>query len=180
MKKSNLIMKSLLVMGALFMVSCNNDDGFTCPEPLVGELNATETEFSGTWEFVAMVADDAIDLTNDNTDNPSTDIFAQQKACDRDLVYDFMDNRDYSLKQGYVADDCNNKQSLTGTWSLTAEKTLSFVANCSSQTTQIVINDTGDTFSFVTTLNFQDVNGAVKTSKVTYSYKKILEDENSL
>lgn len=178
MKKSNLIMKSLLVMGALFLASCNNDDGFTCPDPLVGELNATESEFSGTWVFTAMVAEDAIDLTKDDTDNPSTDLFAQQKACDRDLVYDFKDNRDYTLKQGYTAEDCTNKQSLIGTWSLSAEKTLTFVANCSSQTTRIETNETGDTFTFATTLSFQDVNGAVITTKVTYSYEKVLEDVN--
>lgn len=171
MKKSNLIIKSLMVMGALFMTSCNTDDGISCPDPLVGELTAKETEFAGKWIFTAMEADKAIDITDDKTDNPNTDLFAQHTACDRDLVYDFLSNRDYSYKQGSVAADCTNKQSLTGTWSL-ADSKLSFVANCSSQTMPIVISETGDSFSYDATLNITDANGDAKTAKVTFTYTK--------
>ena len=173
MKKSILVIKSLMVMTALFMVSCISDDDIKCPEPLTGALNASESEFSGSWKFSGMMADDAVDITNDNTDNPSKDIFAQYSACERDLVYDFMSNRNYSLKQGYLAPDCNNKQSLTGTWSLTSDDMLNFVANCSTQINKIVISEAGDTFSYATSLNFREASGAVKTTKVTYTYEKI-------
>src|SRR5690606_19051372 len=91
-----------------------------CPDPLIGELTAIETEFSGSWKYIGMEAEEAIDITDDNTDNPSTNLFAQLKDCDRDMVYNFMTNRNYEIKQGYVAANCNNKQTLTGTWSLTA------------------------------------------------------------
>lgn len=167
-----------MVMGALFMSSCSNDDSIECPNPLVGELNATETEFSGTWVFSGMVADEALDFTDDKIENPSTDLFAQQKACDRDLVYDFMGDRSYSLKKSYTALDCNNKQSLTGTWSLNAAKALTFVANCASQTTQITTSESGDSFSYEVTSSFREVSGAIKIVKVTYTYTRVVEDES--
>ncbi|MGC1631646.1 MAG: DUF5004 domain-containing protein [Gelidibacter sp.] len=177
MKNSNFIIKSLMGIAVLFMVSCNSDDSISCPADLTGALNATETEFSGTWIFSGMMADDAIDLTEDKTDNPSKDIFSQYTACDRDLAYDFMTDRKYSLKQGSLAVDCNNKESLAGTWSLTADNALTFVANCASQTTKIVMGEEGDTFSYSSTLTFRDVSGLTKSTKVTFTYTKEGQEE---
>lgn len=178
MKKSNLIIKSLVVMFALFMVSCNDDDGFQCPDPLTGELNATEADFAGSWVFSGMVAEDEIDLTDDDKDNPSKDIFAQYTPCDRDLAYEFKNDRNYSLKQGYLALDCNNKQSLVGTWSLTAANSLTFVASCALQTVNIEMSEEGDAFSYTSNLSFKDVDNAVKTTKVTFTYSKVSEEVN--
>lgn len=172
MRKSILIMKSLMVIVALSVVSCNTDDDIQCPDPLTGALTATETEFSGSWRFAAMEAEDAIDLTDDNTDNPSKDIFSQYSACDRDLLYNFMSNRNYELKQGYSAADCNNKLDLAGTWSLNGND-LTFVANCSSQRISIEKNDDGDQFSYESRVNFKDVNGLEKAVKVTFTYEKV-------
>lgn len=177
MKKSNLIIKSFTVMFALFMVSCNSDDSITCPMELTGALNATETEFSGSYVFTGMMAEEAIDLTKDETDNPNKDIFAQYTECERDLAYTFMTDRKYSLKQGSLASDCTNKESLVGTWSLTADKTLTFVANCASQTTQIAVGEAGDTFSYTSNVRFRDVSNIEKTTKVTYTYTKVEETE---
>lgn len=173
MKKSKLIITSLMLTFALFMVSCNDDDGISCPEPLVGELNATEIEFSGTWVLSAMVSEEAIDLTNDEENNPSTDIFAQYPVCDRDLVYDFADDRKYVLNQGFNAEDCTNKQSVAGTWALTANNALTIESNCSLQTTQITPNETNDAFSFVSTMIFNDASGLTKSTKVTFTYSKV-------
>lgn len=177
MKKSILIIKSLVVAGALFLTSCNTDDSINCPEPLTGELTAKEIGFAGSWEFAAMVAEEAVDITNDDTSNPSKDIYAQYSACERDLVYDFMDNRNYTLKQGFMAPDCDNKQTLAGTWALDANNILTFVAACASQTIQLEMNEAGDAFTYVSNLNFRDASGAVKSTKVTFTYDKIVEDE---
>ena len=167
-----------MLMTVLFMVSCNTDDTINCPAELTGDLNATETEFSGTWIFTDMIADDAIDLTDDKTDNPSKDVFAQYSACDRDLVYNFNGDRKYSLKQGSLASDCNNKESVAGTWSLTVDKkALTFVANCAMQTTQITIGEDENTFSYTSNLSFRDVTGLVKTTKVTFTYTKQEQNE---
>lgn len=171
MRKLNVIMKSLMVMTALVLVSCNNDDGIECPEPLAGELSTTETEFSGSWEFTGLVAAEAVDITDDNTTNPSTDIYAQYTECQQDLVYDFMNNRNYAFKQGTFADECQGKQTLTGTWSLSGN-VLTFVANCASQTIDIEMSDEGNTFTYESIVNIREVNGSVKTSKVTFTFEK--------
>lgn len=164
-------------MGALFMVSCNTDDSINCPDPLTGDLNAIETGFSGQWAFSGMMAESAVDITDDEKDNPSKDVYAQYTACERDLVYNFLANRSYSFKQGSVATDCTNKQQLTGTWSLTDGKSLKFVANCGSQTSQITVDESGKTFSFVTTLSIRDVSNVEKTTKVTFTYTKVEAEE---
>lgn len=174
MKKSILFIKTLVLVGALLMFSCNNDDGVSCPEPLIGELDASETEFAGTWEFTAMVAEEAIDITDDKTDNPSTDIYAQFPECQQDLTYTFAKNRDYVQKQGFLADECQNKQSVSGTWKLTAD-TLTFVAICATQSIKIDVNEAGDAFSYTAILNFQDAKAGLKTTKVTFTYSKVSE-----
>lgn len=171
MRKLNVVMKSLMVVGALFLVSCNTDDGISCPEALTGELDAAETEFSGDWTLTALEADDAVDITDDDTDNPTKDIFAQYTECQSDLVYEFMDDRNYAFKQGYVAADCEGKGTFTGTWALTAN-VLTLVSNCASQRVDIEMNADKDVFSYDTNVNVRDVNGAVKTTKVTYTYTK--------
>lgn len=178
MKKLNLITKSLMVLSALFMASCNTDDGIKCPDALVGELSATEASFSGTWVFVGMEADEAIDITDDGIDNPSADIFAQYEECDRDLVYDFMENRSYSSKQGSSFAECQNKQTLTGTWSL-VDNSLTFVANCASQYIEIQTGAVQNVFSYESTLNFRDITGAIKTLKITFTYEKLVEGEQA-
>lgn len=173
MRKLNVVMKSLMVMTALVLVSCNNDDGIECPVALTGELTAAETEFSGSWEFAGLVALEEVDITDDNTSNPSADIYAQYTECQQDLVYDFMDDRNYAFKQGYVADDCEGKQTLTGTWKLT-DKVLTFVANCASQSIEIEMSETGDSFTYESIVNIRDVNNSVKTSKVTFTFEKVI------
>lgn len=173
MRKLNVVMKSLMVMTALVLVSCNNDDGIECPVALTGELTAPETEFSGAWEFAGLVAVEEVDITDDDTVNPSTDIYAQYTDCQQDLVYDFMEDRNYVFKQGYVADDCEGKQTLTGTWKLT-DKVLTFVANCASQSIEIEMSEAGDSFTYESVVNIRDVNNLVKTSKVTFTFEKVM------
>lgn len=163
-------------MVALLAFSCNNDDDIICPDPLTGELSATESDFTGTWAFTAMVAEDAIDITNDDTENPSKDIFKQFTECQRDLVYNFKNDRAYSYKQGSVAEDCQNKEGMEGTWSLN-DKMLTFVAGCSSQRLNIDVNEAGDEFTYNSTLQFQEANGATKVTKVTFTYSKVTDDD---
>lgn len=174
MRKSILIMKSLVVIAALSIVSCNTDDGIQCPEALTGDLSTTETEFSGSYKLVAMEAEEAIDLTEDNTDNPMTDVFAQYTACDRDLVYKFMSNRNLEYVQGYSAVDCTNKLTFPGTWNLIGND-LTLVANCSSQRIMIEKSAEGDKFSYDAILPFRDVNGTTKSIKVKFTFDKTVD-----
>lgn len=176
MKKSILIIKSLFLVVALSIFSCNTDDDIKCPDALTGELSAAETQFSGSWKLVAMEADEAIDLTDDNADNPSTDLFAQYNACDRDLEYNFMNDRNLVYRQGYSAVDCANKLTFSGTWNLIGND-LTLVANCASQRITIETNAEGDQYSYDVTLQFRDVNGAQKTSKVKFTFEKMVDEQ---
>lgn len=168
-------MKSFVLAGALFFVSCNDDD-ISCPEAMTGELNTAETAFAGKWALSGMIAEDAIDLTDDSEDNPSEDLFVQYSECDRDLVYNFVSDRNYTYKQGSVAEDCNNKLSLVGTWGLTSENRLMLVANCSSEAVNIETGESSNEFSYDTNLTFKDATGAIKTTKVTFTYTKQAEE----
>ncbi|TDU43196.1 uncharacterized protein DUF5004 [Gelidibacter sediminis] len=168
----NVLMKSLMVTATLFIVSCNNDDSIECPEAITGELTTTETAFAGSWVLTGLDAEDAIDITDDNTENPSTDIFAQYTECQRDLVYDFVDNRNYVFKQAQSATDCEGKQSLTGTWSLT-DKVLAFVSGCSTQTIEIEVAETDDVFTYEALVNIREVSGLIKNTKVTFTFEKV-------
>lgn len=172
MRKSNVIFMSLIMVMGLFMVSCDNDDDIKCPDALTGALAANETAFSGSWVFSAMVAEEAIDVTDDNTANPSTDIFNQYEPCTRDLSYDFKNNRDYALKLGGIVADCN-KETITGTWSLSPINNLTFVSGCSSQAIQITLNEDGTQFSYKLNANLKNINGEFKVTPVTYTYTKL-------
>lgn len=170
MKKSNVLVTAMMV-ASLFFVGCNND-GPDCPEALTGELDTSETALVGDWNFEGMVSEDEVDLTDDDQDNPSTDIFAQLDACDKDLVYAFDNDRTYTFSQGYVATNCSNKAQLGGTWKLTGSE-LTFVANCSVNNVTIAFNEDQSAFSFEQTFKFNDVDGHTVTTKVTFTYGKM-------
>lgn len=172
MKKSNLIIKSLTVIMALFIVSCNDDNSMDCPQTLLGPLSALETRFSGTWKLTGMLAEEAVDITDDGEDNPSKDIFSQYTECQRDLVYNFNSDRNYIFKQGYSDSGCNPRYELSGTWNLSEENFLTFVANCTLETIQISLNDAGNTFWFESPMEYKDESGLIKSTKVIFTYKK--------
>ncbi len=171
MKKSIVFVKIIMITSLLFM-GCSNDSGPDCPEALTGTLDATETAFVGDWSFIGMVSEDEIDLTDDNEDNPSTNIYDQFEDCQKDLVYSFSNDRSYTLKQGFVATNCTNKAQLNGTWKL-AGGVLNFVANCSTSYLNIEFNNDKTEFTFEETYRFVDVNGQIITSKVTFTYGKM-------
>ncbi|MWW23284.1 DUF5004 domain-containing protein [Algibacter lectus] len=172
MKKSILLMKSLMVFSLLF-VSCNDDDsdGVTCTDSLTGELTDVEMSFSGTWVLTAVVAEDEIDLTDDGEDNASTDLFVQYDDCEKDIVYGFEDDRAYSFVAGGTS-DCDNEQTTIGTWKLNETYGLTVVSSCFSQTSQLEVNDDFTEFTSEGNINYIDVNGETITSKTTFTYTK--------
>ena len=162
-----------MVMAVLFMVSCNTDNDMECPETIKGPLNDVETEFLGSWRFIAMEAEDPVDVTDDDIDNASKDIYAQYTDCERDWIYEFKNDRDYTYKLGYSLEDCKSRYDLVGTWSLSTENSLTFIDNCASETVQIKKSETDNTFSYESLMNFKDAVGNMKTTIVTFTYKRV-------
>tara|TARA_R110002049_G_scaffold309212_1_gene518709 strand:+ start:34712 stop:35233 length:522 start_codon:yes stop_codon:yes gene_type:complete len=170
MKKTILLVTSLTMM-SLSIISCDNNDEPNCPNALTGELSTAESDFAGNWTLKSMVSEDEIDLTDDSVDNPSTDIFEQYTACQQDIIYEFNADRSYAYKQGTIAADCSDKQTLSGTWKLT-DDIITFVGGCSIQTADIDINENSTEFSFEGNYNFIDVNSNSVVSKVVLTYEK--------
>jgi len=158
-------------MGFLF-VSCDNSDDIKCPEALTGELTEMETSFSGTWALTAITSEEEIDLTDDDTDNPSTDLYSQFPACDNDSVYTFESDRNYTYIFGKTEADCDSQQEATGTWQLTENSSLIFVSGCSRQITPIDLNEENTEFTIEKTLTYTDVDGNSISTKTTFTYSK--------
>ncbi|MGM5471341.1 DUF5004 domain-containing protein [Flavobacteriaceae bacterium LMO-SS05] len=163
----------LLGMLMLLLSSCDLGDNVKCPDALTGGLSEVESDFVGVWDLIDMVAEDAVDLTDDNVDNPSTNIYQQFSECKRDLVYDFKSTRAFTVQQGYAATNCSNKQIVEGTWKLETGK-LSLVSLCTLQSREIVLNTEKTEFTRVDQTTFSDVNGLNINTKVTLTFGKRL------
>lgn len=171
MKKPILLVKTLVALG-LFFISCDNSDDIECPEALTGELTETEVAFSGTWTLQAIVSEDEIDLTDDDVDNPSTDLYSQYSACSNDLSYTFGDDRSYTYKLGKTVSDCDVQQEVTGTWQLAENDNLIMVTGCTRQITPLSFNEDLTEFYFEATYNYTDINGNTITTNTTFTYGK--------
>lgn len=173
MKKSKFLIQGLVVL-SLLIVSCNtSDDDIQCEEDITGVLSLKETEFVGEWELIAIESFDAVDLTDDDVDNPSTDIFSQYSECERNQIYEFKNDRAFTLKQGYTLPDCNNSSSFKGTWELTDGNTLITVAYCSKQSAPLEFENNDTEFKTERSITIIDINkNSVRTS-VTTSYRKM-------
>lgn len=161
------------VLMSLLMVSCSLNDGTSCPEAITGSLSDLENEFVGTWVFTNMVSEEEVDLTDDDVENPSTEIFPQLEDCQKDVVYVFETDRKFNVKQEYNVPDCENKLTIEGTWKL-MNGNLTFVAQCSSQTIDVELNEESTIFTLEDNYSFQDVNGFLIMTNVTFTYEKAL------
>lgn len=170
--KKYILLASSIVMINLLVVGCStSNDTQNCIDALTGDLTFSESSLVGNWALTAMVSEEAIDLTSDGTDNPSTDIFEQFSECDRDVVYSFQNDRKFAFRLGYSSTLCDNKESVDGTWKFDQNQ-LTLVIGCATQTIIIALNSTFTSFNIEGTYSFQDVNGLNVTTKVTSTYTK--------
>lgn len=166
----------LLLVFSGFLIGCNSDDSDNCVPEFTGELAANEQALVGDWTLTAIVAEEEVDLTDDEEDNPSTDIYAQQSDCQNDATYNFGADRSFTFKQGYAAEDCSDKGQLKGSWKLEGEQ-LSQVYYCSLQTGNIDIDAEDNTISFTNTVRITNVSGQVVETTITYTYTKVEEQQ---
>lgn len=156
-------------------ISCNSDDDSFCAEDFTGALTDHEKTLEGEWELSAITSDEEIDLTDDDVDNPSEDIFGQQTDCQNDVSYTFASSRAYTLQQGTRVAGCDNEFSTSGTWNLVGDE-IGLVDNCTLQILEVAIDDEEEpSFSFLVDQNIKDVDGKITQVKLIITYTKVVD-----
>lgn len=163
------ILSLCLLIGGI--LSCTPEYENDCPIPFTGALGAAEEKLVGQWALSAIVSDKAIDVTDDDEDNPITDIFVQYSPCQRDLVYQFGSARNYALLQRQTADSCDQKGRTDGTWKL-AGSSLTLIAGCFAQSISLDFNDAETEFTFSDDFNVRDVKGVTVQADIEFTYTK--------
>ena len=172
MKVKSIFMGSALMMGLVFS-GCTDDDD-NCTPDYTGPLTASETLLVGQWTLSAINSDKAVDLTDDEVANPSTNIYAQYTDCQKDARYDFSENRNYDFAQGAVVPNCDNKLITNGTWQYQNNQ-IDFISSCIVLSLPITITNANTSFQSVSeNLLVKDVTGSVTTVTWTFVYTKIL------
>ncbi|HDZ15330.1 hypothetical protein LCGC14_1215700 [marine sediment metagenome] len=172
MKGKKYLIIAIAGLGSL-VLGCNSDNSIDCPEDFTGALAANEQKLTGEWKLTAITSDKAVDLTDDNETNPSQNIYIQYTDCQKDGVYQFDADRNYTFNQGTNVSNCANKSSSDGTWQLNAE-VLSLVGACNQQFVGIDFNGDASAFSFSEDFNVTDVRGSSIPAKITFTYTKAL------
>ena len=155
--------------------SCNSDDQDNCPEDFTGSLSSGEEVLVGKWQLKAIEADDAVDLTDDDTDNPSTDLFAQYRDCQRDALYTFETDRSYVYEQAQRIEDCVEDRVSDGTWQLESNN-LSLVSSCSVQTTALSFTTDFSEFTFSVAFKITEADGNTLDTVVDFTYALLNEE----
>jgi len=171
MKRVVFSIVTLLMMSA-FVVSCSADNDSNCPENFTGALQTNEEKLVGEWVLSAITADEPVDITDDDQDNPSTDLFAQYEECQKDGVYTFNANRSYTFKQGQNGTDCQNKGTFDGTWQLSSN-TLSIVDACIVQNFSLTFNGAQTNFTFSDDFIITDVDNNTIEVNVSFTYSLV-------
>ena len=170
MKKQKLMAVVLLTALTGIFVGCNDDDA-ECIADYEGALTAAETSFAGTWTLSAVESSEEIDLTDDEEDNPSKDIYAQQSDCENDMQYIFGADRAYKYNVGKRAEDCEQSGTLTGSWKL-GGSTLGLITSCMENVVELEFNPNKTTFSYTTPNIYTKENGERVEIEITFTYSK--------
>lgn len=171
--KTKFVMFAIATMGIIF-TSCNSDDDNNCLPNYTGELLAPEETLVGTWVLTSVVANDEVDLTDDDTENPSTNLFAQFSDCEKDLIYTFNDARVMEFLVGTTATDCDNETESTSSWKLDGNR-LYFINTCLEFYVDLAFAGDDSAFSIESEVVITDVEDENITTTVTYVYTKSLD-----
>ncbi len=170
--KEKLFNAGIVMCISAMLLSCTSDDGIECAEDFTGDLSANEQTLVGEWVLSGIVAAKELDLTDDNTDNPSTDLFAQYAECKKDASYTFKEDRSYAYELGKYVEDCEYAVASTGTWEL-ASQNLSLVSSCNLQTTTLEFNEDSSQFTFSEIYSVTEVTGTVVQTRIDFTYSLI-------
>lgn len=168
MKKKFLNVLSVLMVG-IMLLSCNSDGETNCPANFSGALITEEEPLVGEWVLSGVLSAKEIDLTDDDTDNPSKDIFVQYSDCEKDVVYIFKTDRSYTYELGRNAEDCDYTIPSKGTWQLRTNN-LSLVTSCQLYITALEFNEDETKFSYSNVYNITEVDGSIVQTNIEFTY----------
>ncbi len=172
MKLKSIFMGASLLVG-MVLSGCSDDNDDNCAPDYTGPLTDSESLLVGQWSLSAINSDKALDLTDDEVENPSTDIYAQYTDCQKDARYDFAEDRNYNFAQGAVETNCDNKLITNGTWQYDNSQ-INFVNSCVILNLPITFINANTSFKSVSeNLLVKDVTGSVTTVTWTFVYTKV-------
>lgn len=174
------MMKNMLwmaVAGVLFLSGCNTNDEMECPQPISGPLSATEQTVSGNWVLTALEGSFAIDLTDDDTDNASTNLLGQLSDCRQIARYEFNADREMNyIIADEVEEVCEEELVFSGTWKSDGE-VMTVVVGCATARFAIVEEEGVKTISYNTYEQVFNFQGETIPMQVFYTYTFIPDAE---
>ena len=171
MKRIEKLIAAFAIVSVLF-ISCNSNDDTHCEPDFTGSLSQTEQVLVGKWVLTAIVSDKEVDITEDDTDNPSTNLYSQSTDCEKDIFYTFNENRIMKFVIGSTAENCSNKNETSSSWEF-KNGTLSFVQSCLIFESKIGLATDNLSFSSENSnVTIKDVDNNVISAKLTYTYTK--------
>ncbi|WP_224488008.1 DUF5004 domain-containing protein [Robertkochia flava] len=163
---------SLLLFFCMIFSGCSKDEGPGCPEDFSGPLSAGEEVMPGMWQLSGLVGAVPMDLTDDDIDNPDTDLFAQLGDCAKNARYTFDANRSASYYASVTEGDaCSEKLLFDGTWKLDAG-TLYLNAGCFNMQAALDFMDNNQSFAFSVEEIVRDYREREVLMEVTYIFSR--------
>lgn len=172
MKHVTKVLSGLLLI--ILIIACSIDggaNGGVCTEDFTGALKSNETVLAGTWTLTGITSDTEVDITEDDEDNPSQDIFAQYSDCRKDAEYRFETDRAFRFAEGQKIAGCSNQLVVEGSWKFTG-LALDLNSSCSVRTIPIRFNDDFSEFSYIGLITYNDVSGVDIDTKTTFIFSK--------
>ncbi|THD69235.1 DUF5004 domain-containing protein [Robertkochia marina] len=165
-----------LVCAFFLLTGCTTDEEMPCPQPFSGSLTEDEATLAGTWELTALTASEEIDLTDDNVDNPSTDLLSQLDACSQVAIYQFGTDRNIKYSGGLLnGETCQEQVLLEGTWALSGSS-IGVVTGCRAlYFPPVEFAEEGVSFSFTEARTVFDALGQGVQLEITETYTKVVE-----
>lgn len=172
MKIGRFNLQYLLLLFVLFFLNCSvSNDPLVCPEQFTGELLENETKLVGQWRASGAISNVEVDLTNDNVENPSFNMFEQFSECAKDAIFNFDRNREYAYDLGTVTTGCTRTNTV-GTWKLSSNE-LQLIVSCGSIDYNVTFNGDNSQFEYTSNIDVQEVNGSLTPARVTFTFSKV-------
>ena len=165
----------IAIIFLLFITGCNRDDGPGCPEDYSGPLTTEERDLAAVWRLFAMEGSVAVDLTDDQVNNPDTDLFSQLDDCSVLASYNFSEDRKATYNASEPNDgECVEKLLFDGTWKFESGM-LYLAAGCFYMEVPAKFDTSGSYFSFTVEEEVRNYRDQLVMIEVTYTFIRVFE-----